>query len=45
MVLRTDRLGTGGNVLKAAFASLHAYLSGASLRRSRDTVKSAKIAA
>jgi hypothetical protein len=29
MVIRTDRLWTGGNVLKAAFASLHAYLSGA----------------
>jgi hypothetical protein len=29
MVMRTDRLWTGGNVLKAAFASLHAYLSGA----------------
>jgi hypothetical protein len=29
MVIRTDRLWTGGNALKAAFASLHAYLSGA----------------
>jgi hypothetical protein len=29
MVMRTDRLWTGGNVLKAAFASLHPYLSGA----------------
>jgi hypothetical protein len=29
MVMRTDRLWTGGNVLKPAFASLHANLSGA----------------